>query len=227
MSKSKIFLSSASIAVALTLLGACATGPDKFAEQYYEEGLLFYEKMEYNRAIDSFAKVLELTPHAKDNYLVYYNRGMAFFKIRQYSDARYQFTAALQSAPANDAKTKFNILKWRGNALQKTNELESAIQDYSDAIQLMPGNEHIQQIYNNRAWTWFGLKKYDQAIEDFTKAISIDPKLDNAYYGRALVWFAQADYSRALIDAKEAVRLNPGNKKHDDLLFKIKSLKER
>ena len=65
-----------SIAVALALFGACSTGPDKYAQQHYEEGLLFYEKMEYDRAIDSFAKVLELTPLAKDNYLVYYNQGI-------------------------------------------------------------------------------------------------------------------------------------------------------
>ena len=211
------------LSIILMLLLSSCTGYNKYANQYYDEGLVFYERMEYARSIDSFMKVLEIAPHEKDNYLVYYNLGMAYFKNRQYDESIYQFTKALEITPVKDKKRKFDILEWRANAFQKNNEFDYAIKDYSDAIQLIPKHENIKGVYHNRAWIWFNKGNYDKAIEDFSEAISIDPKLDALYYGRASVWFKKADFQRAVIDAKEAVKLKPANKKYDDLLYEIKS----
>ena len=69
---------------------SCSTGYNKHADQYYEEGLLFYEQMEYDRSVESFNKVLELAPYGKDNNIVYYNRGMAHLKNRQYDKSIYE-----------------------------------------------------------------------------------------------------------------------------------------
>lgn len=62
-----------SLSISLFFLLSCATGYNKYADQYYDEGLIFYEKMEYARSIDSFKKVLEIAPYGEDNDLVYYN----------------------------------------------------------------------------------------------------------------------------------------------------------
>ena len=215
------------IVIALFFLLSCATGYNKFADRYYQEGLAFYEKMDYGRSIDSFKKVLELAPHGKDNDLVYYNLGMAYFKQRQYDQSIYQFTKALELIPKEDNKRKFRALMWRGNAYGQEKEFDRAIKDYSDALPLDPGNKKIKFIYNHRAWSWVDEKNYDNAIEDFTRAISIDPKFDAAYYGRGYVWYKKDDLQRALIDTKEALKLSPGNKKYDDLFYKIDSAMTR
>ena len=207
----------------LILLFSCSTGYNKHADQYYEEGLVFYERMEYGRAVDNFTKVLELAPYGSDNNKVYYNRGMAYLKNRQYDKSIYDFTKALETTPASDRKLKFDILDFRGTAYQKSNEFDYAIKDYSDAIALMPKEKNIKYIYNSRAWSWYQKGDYDKAIGDFNKAISIDPEFDVSYYGRAFLWLQKEDPQRALIDAKEAVKLRPGNKKYDDLLYEIKS----
>lgn len=211
------------ISIISMLLLSCSTGYNKYADQYYDEGLIFYERMEYDRSIDSFTKVLEVAPYGKDNHKVYYNRGMAYFKNRQYDKSIYDFTKALEITPKKDKKIKLTILEYRGNAFQKNNEFDNAIKDYSEAIQLIPKHKNIKYIYHNRAWTWFNKGNYDKAYEDFSKALSIDPKLDASYYGRASVWFNKADFQRALIDAKEAVKLKPANKEYDNLLHEIKS----
>jgi tetratricopeptide (TPR) repeat protein len=204
------------MSIIFMLLLSCSTGYNKHADQYYDEGMIFYGRMEYDRSIDSFTKVLEVAPYGKDNHKVYYNRGMAEKSI-------YDFTKALEITPKKDEKMKLNILGFRGEAFQKSNEFDNAIKDYSEAIQLIPRHKNIKYIYHNRAWTWFNKGNYDKAYEDFSKALSIDPELDASYYGRASVWFEKADSQRALIDAKEAVKLNPGNKEYDDLLYEIKS----
>ena len=208
--------------ILITLL-SCATGYNKHADQYYEEGLLFYERMEYERSIESFDKVLELAPYGKDNKVVYFNRGMAHLKNRQYDKSVYDFTKALELTSVGDKELRFDILAFRGEAYQKDNEFDYAIKDYSDAIQLNPKHKNIKHIYSSRAWVWFGKGDHTMSINDFGKAIMIDPELDAAYYGRATVWFKIKDFERALADAKEAAKLKPTNKKYEDLLFSIKS----
>ena len=211
------------VVVLVFILLSCATGYNKYADRYYQEGLAFYEKMDYGRSIDSFKKVLELAPHGKDNDLVYYNLGMAYFKQRQYDNSIYNLTKALELIPREDDKRRFRALKWRGNAYVQKKEFDRAIKDYSDALPLDPKNENIKYIYDHRAWSWVDVKNYDLAMKDFNSAISIDPKFDAAYYGRAYVWYKKGDLQRAIIDAKEALRLNPSNKRYDDLFYKIDS----
>ena len=207
----------------LMFLLSCSTGYNKYANQYYDEGLVFYEKMEYGRSIDSFNKVLEVAPYGKDNDLVYYNLGMAYYKQRKYDDSIYQYTKALELVPKEDNKRKFNILMRRGIAYQEIKDFDNSIKDYSDAIHLMPRNDNIKDVYLNRAWCWISKGDYDRAVEDFDSALSIDNKFDASYYGRAYVWNKKGDLQRAIIDVKEAVKLNPGNENYNDLLYKIQS----
>jgi len=211
------------IIITLITLISCSTGYNKHADQYFEEGLLFYEQMEYGRSVESFNKVLELAPYGKDNNIVYYNRGMAHLKNRQYGKSIYDFTKAFELTSSDDKELKFDILTFRGKAYQKSNEFDHAIKDYSDAIALVPEHKNIKYIYSDRAWSWYIKGDYTLAIDDFSKAITVDPELDAAYYGRARVWFTKKDFQRALGDAKEAVRLNPTDRKYEDLLFNIKS----
>ena len=202
---------------------SCSTGYNKHADTYFEEGLLFYDRMEYDRSIESFDKTLELAPYGKDNNVVYFNRGMAHLKNRQFDKAIYDFSQALEMTPASNKTLKYDIFVNRGEAYQKSDDLDHAVQDYTRAIKLLPEQKNIKFIYSNRAWVQYAKGNYDEAVADFSEAIKIDPEFDSAFYGRATVWSKKKDYQRALSDAKEAAILNPTDKKYDDLLYEIKS----
>jgi len=223
MRKFDNYLYTFSMSIIFITLLSCSTGYNKHADQYYDEGLIFYERLEYDRSIESFDKVLELAPYGKDNNLVYFNRGMAHQKIRQYDKSIYDFTKALELTSVGDKQLRFDILAFRGEAYQKGNEFDYAIKDYSEAIKLIPKHKNIKHIYSSRAWVWYAKGDHTASINDFSKAIMIDSEFDAAYYGRATVWFKTKDFQRALSDAKEAAKLKPTNKKYEDLLFKIKS----
>lgn len=49
----------------------------------------------------------------------------------------------------------------------------------------------------------------DRAIEDFTKALAINPDLARAYNGRAVVYSDKGDYENALKDHEQALRITP------------------
>jgi len=50
---------------------SCSKGYNKHADEYYAQGTIFYENMDYDRSIDSFSKVLELAPAGEENNRVY------------------------------------------------------------------------------------------------------------------------------------------------------------
>lgn len=205
-------------------VAACGPrGYNKYSNEFYSQGLVWFDQAEYDRAIESFTKVLEMAPYGEENYKVYYNRGMAYLKNRDYEKAIYDFTKTIEMAPEKDKEIAYFSFKSRGDAWQGKKEYPNAIQDYSKALQLFPQHEAVKHVYQGRAWASLNMEKYDEAIADFTAALSIDGKLAHSYYGRGLAWLKKGDPQQAMLDAKEAVKLKSDNKDYDDLIFEIRS----
>lgn len=61
----------------------------------------------------------------------------------------------------------------------------------------------------NRGMTYRHLKMYDQAIEEHTKAIKLDPSFSNAYNNRGITYFDLKQYEEALGDLNKAIALSP------------------
>jgi len=64
---------------------------------------------------------------------------------------------------------------------------------------------------------WFDLgifelksRRYQAAIEAFSKAIEINPHDDMAYNHRGIAWSQKGDYDRAIADYTKAIDINPG-----------------
>ena len=67
------------------------------------------------------------------------------------------------------------------------------------------------EAYNLRGIAYKELKQYDQAIQDYTKAIKLDPKSDWAYNNRGALYKALKDYESAVEDLLQAIDLNSNN----------------
>ena len=211
------------MALSILLFAACANKNKKFADKYYEQGLVFYNSMEYDRSIEDFTKALEINPIDRENHKVYYMRGRSYLENRKYNEAINDFTKALEICPDTDKATKFSIIESRGNSYHALNKSEAALKDFSDAIALNPLHRNVKYVYNNRGWIWQNKKDYEKAVKDYAAALKIDPAFAPSYYGRALAYSKSGNLPRAIEDAKEALRLEPENKKYDDLLFELRS----
>ena len=66
--------------------------------------------------------------------------------------------------------------------------------------------------YNNRGSAKANLKKYKEAIEDFDKAIEINPNFAEAYRGRARVKEILGDTEGARQDRKTADKIERSSK---------------
>lgn len=63
--------------------------------------------------------------------------------------------------------------------------------------------------YYNRGNDFRKKGQYDSAIEDYNKAIQLDPNLAQAYGNRGLAHGRKGEYDRSIEDCSKAIALNP------------------
>jgi tetratricopeptide (TPR) repeat protein len=65
--------------------------------------------------------------------------------------------------------------------------------------------------YNNRGIAYRHKGLYDQAIDDYTKAIDLKPKFEIPYNNRGIAYRNKGLYDQAIADYSKAIELNPRN----------------
>lgn len=88
---------------------------------------------------------------------------------------------------------------------------EKGIDDFSFLIKVAEKNKDYRNAaagYYNRGNAYFGSKKYEEAIEDYSRAIVLRDNY-SYYYNRASAYFFLNMYDEALNDMDSAIELNP------------------
>ena len=96
----------------------------------------------------------------------------------------------------------------RGNLKTGKGFLDSAIDDFSQAIALQPADP-ISYFARGRAYAARG--KPDEAIDDFNRAIAIDPDYIEAYAHRGGRWFSKGVFLAAIMDYGMVISRDPDN----------------
>ena len=69
----------------------------------------------------------------------------------------------------------------RGNAKQEKGDIDGAITDFNQAIEINP---KYSEAYNNRGDAKLATGDLNGSIDDYNRAIEINPKYSIAYYNR-------------------------------------------
>jgi membrane protease YdiL (CAAX protease family)/Flp pilus assembly protein TadD len=94
----------------------------------------------------------------------------------------------------------------QGDAFLERDEYDSAIAEYSVALQLDPANAWV---YSNRGFAFLRKRDFDRAMADFDQAIQLDPNLPEPHCYRGQAYSAAGKNNRAIADFNAAIRLNP------------------
>ena len=97
--------------------------------------------------------------------------------------------------------------------LNRLDTFSSNLKLWDDAEKLVRGRTGvfgIERVYYNRGTELGKLKRYDEAIADFSSAIAIRP-FDYVYGNRATAYYFLGNYQQALRDYDRAIALNPDN----------------
>src|SRR5579872_878554 len=94
----------------------------------------------------------------------------------------------------------------RGFAYREKGDVDHAIADFSQAIQLNPKYTFA---WFNRGKTYADKKDLDHAVADYSEAIKLDPNNIDAYYLRGKAYLAKKDYDSAIADYNHLIEGNP------------------
>jgi tetratricopeptide (TPR) repeat protein len=135
------------------------------AQFFYDRGVQFFDKKDYETAIADFTEAIRLDPNYKEAYK---DRGRSYGNKNDYDRAIADYTQAIRIDPNyKDAHTI------RGNAYYFKRDIDLAIADYTNAIRIDPNYAYA---YYSRGNMYYLFKRdYDSAIADYEAALKIDP----------------------------------------------------
>jgi len=150
---------------------------------------LFINTNQYGKALSELYKAKEYlpkTPNNRDDKLLenYYLNNLAYIytKTENYIKAITILKQALSlEKEIKDDYSKSDIYNSFATIYSKQNENEKAIEYYNLAEKIylkINSNRGLVSIINNRAVSYFDLKQYDKAQEEFEKAIELAKKAD-------------------------------------------------
>lgn len=162
---------------------------------FSQAALVKHSTGSYESAITDYTKAIELNPN-NPNY--FYSRGICFKNLNKLIEALQDFQKAaslghplavqeLQSFPMVDMLTRIGVFTAVENligqkefqlALDLTNQFITAFQNQTPAsLYALRGN-----IFHNAAFEKHPVGNYQNAIDDYTKAIELDPSEAATYY---------------------------------------------
>jgi len=171
---------------------------EKLFDDFFNSGYAYYEKKDYDHAIEDYTQAIRIDPNYADAYI---KRSLAYYEKKDYDRAIEDCTQVIRINP--NYAYAFLI---RGFAYREKNDYDRAIEDCTQAIKIDPNYVHA---YRKRGYVYFEKKDYDHAIEDYTQAIRINPNDDVTFFKRGNAYREKEDYDRAIEDYTQAIKINP------------------
>jgi tetratricopeptide (TPR) repeat protein len=130
------------------------------------------------------------------------SRGVAYDMIGETDRAIDDFDTAIRLYP-DYGKTYID----RGLAWAKKRDFNRAIVDFTEAIRRDPSDAFLA--LSNLGNVDEEIGEHDRAIENYGRAIELNPGYFPTYYGRAAAYYAKGDYDQAIEDYGRAIGLKP------------------
>ena len=165
---------------------------------FYNRGLAYRDKGDYDRAIENYDKDLRINPEDAN---AYYSRGVAYHGKGDYKQAIRDYDEAIR-INREDA----NAYNSRGVAYHGKGDYDQAIQDYDEAIRINPADANA---YNNRCWTYGLMHRPDEALRDCNESQRLRPDNVPTLDSRALAYWLRGDEGKAREDLERARMIDP------------------
>lgn len=176
---------------------AIKINPNK-ADYYLEKGFIHLEMKDLTNTYECATKALAID----------INSARGYFLLGKYFEEKQDYVKSLYNYKKYIIKSKrggFSATSGVESVFKVTKKWDEAVKVYTDLIKHDPKNDWF---YTKRGDYYEKLEMYKKAIEDHTKAISINPN-KNAYYyvSRGECFLLDGNKQKALIDFKKACEL--------------------
>ena len=147
-------------------------------------------RKDYKKQIEVFDKLEKLTPNDET---IYSERGLAKMKLGEYETAIVDFTKFLEfeDISDNDLAAAYGN---RGVCYTQLEKDEEALSDLDITVEMCPS---AQAFVNRGVAKSFGMSQ-DVAIEDYKKALELEPDFPDAYFNTGISQYKQNLFEKAI-----------------------------
>jgi tetratricopeptide (TPR) repeat protein len=150
----------------------------------------------YQTAVPKLDRHIQTQPQDPNGY---YYRGVCYERLEKFPQALLDLDRAIELQPNHPI-----FHHTRGRTRNKSGDLPGALIDFNVTIDRKP--QAI--VYEQRSEIHRTLGNSDEALQDCTRAIELNPQLVGAYFRRGLIYGERGDIDLALQDYGSAIRLN-------------------
>lgn len=147
---------------------------------------------------DALSNQIESTPSAAS--IMYFFRGLYYVQIKQYDLAVADYTKIIELEPEGAIPYYY-----RAYSYSELGKYDLALHDCNKAISIEPNAE----FYSERGYVEWKKELFSDSIDDFTKAIELEPNTAFFYVGRGNAYGCMEKYNEAIKDFQKAIQLNP------------------
>jgi len=177
---------------------------NEYNENFFKKLDIFYARLQNKNPFYDYYKKFNEAKKIDDAAKFIFNQYFSFFyDIDDIDSGLFKKIVGETKKILLDTNGKETGHFSRGELYKKVTEYELATVDYSEYIKT---HDKDSLAYLNRAWCYFKLGKYDEAIRDHNKAIEFNPEPPAFYfYEKAHVLYEIKEYKKALIDLDSAI----------------------
>ncbi|CBI76727.1 Tetratricopeptide repeat protein [Bartonella clarridgeiae 73] len=130
---------------------------------------IYMQKNNFSEAIKILDQAIaQITDFQRDNWRLFYQRGIAFNYLKQWPKAETDFRKALTFFP--DQPQVLNYLAY--SLIDRDQKLEESLNMLKKAVTLQSQNSYI---LDSLGWAYYKLKQYSQAVTTLETAVRLQP----------------------------------------------------
>jgi len=171
------------------------------AYEYVERGSEHIRADQIDCALGACSEAIRLDSKLSTAYAC---RGGIFIHNGEYLEALKDFDRALSLQPENG---DFYFSRAQVHDKMKSNDL--ALADLAKAVELIRSELGRSMAYALRAKIYQSEGKLDEALKDYTDAITLAPDFAYHHDNRGNIYFENQQYQKAIADYSEAIKLDP------------------
>ena len=170
---------------------------------WYGKARVYGRKYKAREAIEALDQALATLParekgsefHAE----ILYYQGVFYGEVNQSEKAIAFFEQAIKISPQNP-----NYYDSLSSELHNVKRYDQALEAINQAIEIAPRSSW----YSNRGNIYKDQKKWDLALADYNKALTLNPNNPRAYIARADVYEERKEWDLALADYNRAIEID-------------------
>ena len=169
-------------------------------KEFLKNGIELIQKEDFHSAITEFSNAIKFAPKSS---IIFYNRGLAYNRLKEYNLAIIDFSTVLELDSKN-VKAYYN----RGNTYSIRRDYKLAISDFSNALRLDP---NCIEALIGRGSVFKAKNDFENALNDYNCVLKLNPQNVNVLYNRGVIFKEKGNTNLAIDDFSIALKLKPNN----------------